>query len=297
MIVIGTLYAIATGLLWGGVGIVFSKVAQKKADFVTFMTGSSLLMSLSAWCFIARHPLISHHLPRLSALIYVLITAGMIGACGMITLNWAMRIGHHGATWTIGQSALVIPFTTGVLIWHDKATIIHIFGIIAAISGIFFMGKAQREKGSTKSSLLSSWFVLALISFILLGCQQMLTTIPSRWQLWMDTARLRIPLGLTGGTIAYIITSIILRRLKRKWLWQYSVTLACIILPSQMLLFKALDIMGEVSRAAIVYPIAVGTCILSFSLYSIVILRESISPMRCAGMGLGAIGVILTALG
>jgi hypothetical protein len=49
----------------------------------------------------------------------MMLAAGMINAWGVLTLQRAMRRGHHGVTWAIGQSAMVVPFLVGVLVFGD----------------------------------------------------------------------------------------------------------------------------------------------------------------------------------
>lgn len=298
MLISGILYALATGILWGGAAVVISGVARKNADFLNFMAITFMLATSIAWILIPRYSQFSLDLPRLPDLVCLFLLAGAFTACGMVALYRAMTMGHHAATWTIGQSALVFPFVLGVLVWNDTASAVNISGVVAILMGIIAMGVAQRKDSSAAGTSARAWLVIVLLAFVLLGIQQTLTTIPSRWHGWTDSARLRIPILMSGAMLSYVSASIVLRRLfRQKWLWRYGLALMCIALVSQVLLFKSLDMLGGVSRAALVFPISIGTCIISFSLYSAIVLREPPSTARYVGMGLGVVGVILSSIG
>ena len=72
--------------------------------------------------------------------------------------------------------------------------------------------------------------------------------------------------------------------------------LCTIGLLSQLLLFSALDMFAASSRAALVYPVAIGICTTTFGIYSLVYLKEKATVFHVLGIGLGCIGVILVSL-
>ena len=50
------------------------------------------------------------------------------------------------------------------------------------------------------------------------------------------------------------------------------------------LLYPGLDAMGKAGAGAVSYPLMVGSCIVSFSLYSALRLKERISPAQLAAL-------------
>lgn len=299
MIFLGLLFALITGLLWGSVGVIFSWVAKNKYDYLSLMTTSILISAVFAWITIPQYSVFfsDTDVPRLTELSIIFVLSGVFAAFGMVCMNKGMRMGHHASTWTIGQSALALPFLTGVFIWNDIARIWNVIGVAAILSGIVLLGisKQEKEEEITKQSGVP-WLIIALGALFLLGIQQTLTTIPSRWEGWSDIARLRVPLGRTGGLIGFFSVAILLKRYPDKKIIKFGLLLSLVGLPSQVLFFKSLDYFAQVSRAAIAYPIAVGTCIVSFALYSVFVIREPLNKVRTAGIIFGTIGIVLTAL-
>jgi drug/metabolite transporter (DMT)-like permease len=285
------------GILWATVGIIYSRVARRGEDFVSFISFNSLLTTVSAWIIIPRHDLliaqpITSHLPLLS----VMLLAGLFSSFGMTAMHHSMRRGHHGATWTIGQSALIFPFALGIGIWGDSVKIINVCGFLTILTGIVLLGMVATENRESAKPSAGGWLSVALLSLLLLGIGQTLTTIPSRWLDWQDTARMRVPLLLTGSMIGYFTLMIGLRRQFRIRAWREGIILCAIGLLSQLLLFWALDVFAASSRSALVYPVAIGTCTTAFAIYSMVYLKEEATVFHVLGIGLGCIGVVFVSL-
>ena len=293
----GTICAVSTGLLWCGVGAVVSRVTQRDVNFTGFMAGSYVLAAVGAWALFPRYGvLVSGQAARLGMLACVLVPGGALSAAAMVAMNQAMRLGHHGATWTVGQSALVVPFSAGVLIWHDSAAAWNICGVACVLAAIAALGLARRAQPAEGPRASAAWLPVALLVLALLGVQQTLATVPSRWAGWTDAARLRAPMIATGAMLGYVVAAAVCRRLPRLRPRAGYLVLPCIILPAYVLMFRALDLFGQCGRAGLVYPVAVGTSIVGFGAYSVVVLREPFSPARGLGMALGAVGVVLTAM-
>lgn len=293
----GTICAVSTGLLWCGVGAVVSRVTRRGGDFVGFMAGSYVLAAVGAWVLFPRYGVLaSGQAARLGLLACVLVPGGALSAAGMVAMNRAMRLGHHGATWTVGQSALVVPFSAGVLIWHDSAAAQNVCGVACVLAAIAALGMARKAEPVEGPRASSGWLPVALLVLALFGVQQTLATVPTRWAGWTDSARLRAPMIVTGAMLGYVVAAAAWRRLPNLRPSAGYLVLPCIILPSYVLLFRALDLFGRCSRTGLVYPVAVGTSIVSFGVYSVVVLREPLSPAKGLGMALGAIGVVLTAM-
>jgi len=292
-----TLCAVGTGLLWCGIGVLISKVTSRGTDFPCFMAGSYVVTALLALVLFPRHTLLlTGPVPRLWNTIGVLLAAGLLSSTGLLLLNRAMALGPHGASWTIAQSALVVPFAVGVLLWHDQSTALNLCGVAAILGALIAFGMARARRDHDTHPESGKWFAFALATLAVFGLQQTLMTIPSRWPDWSDAVRLRIPLFTTGCAICYVIVTLHRGGWPPFKFRKEHLILPCIALPSQFLLFLALDISAEYGRTGLVYPLTVGTCIVSFALYSALVLREPLSRCTLAGMVMGAVGVVLVAL-
>jgi drug/metabolite transporter (DMT)-like permease len=63
-----------------------------------------------------------------------------------------------------------------------------------------------------------------------------------------------------------------------------------------LVLFASLDRLGPRGLAAAAFPVSIGTTILSFSLYSALVLRERFRALDVAALAAGSAGIVLLAL-
>ena len=137
-----------TGLLWMLVGILVSRITRLKLDFMATATVSGLAITTAAWLifpdFVALR---SGEVPRLGVLILVMLVAGVFAPLGMLSMQKGMRMGNHGVVWTIGQSAMLIPFLFGVLIMRETVSVLQIVGMAAITIAFLIFG---REKAVQK---------------------------------------------------------------------------------------------------------------------------------------------------
>jgi multidrug transporter EmrE-like cation transporter len=294
---IGVAGAVATGLLWATVGIVLSRAARRGIAFAPFMAANFSMAASVAFLVYPRHQVwLSGDVACVGPLVAAIIGGGLISALGVICTQRGMQLGHHGATWTISQSGLAIPFLAGLLIWSDHARVGNIVGAAAILSGLVLLGytRDDGEAGAPRHGI--RWLLFALFAFLAIGTAQTCMGIPSRWAGWTDEARLRVPLFLIGSLLGHTIVTGLQGHRVRKGYSREAVLLAVIGLVSQFLMFRTLDVFAEFHRVGLAHPIAVGTCIVGFGLYSILVLRERINLPRLAGLILAALGVVLVAL-
>jgi uncharacterized membrane protein len=173
-------------------GVILSRIARQKTDYLSFMAGSSILLALASWTIIPRYHLIASEWSVLPVLSGILIAAGLSSAAGMISMYHAMRMGRHGLTWTIGQSALVVPFIMGITLWHDKKDTNHLIGVVMALAGITAMGKAQKDDGPAEGVHSVHGYRSRCWPF---SCLVLSRRLPPFFALapWQDAARLRVP--------------------------------------------------------------------------------------------------------
>jgi drug/metabolite transporter (DMT)-like permease len=296
---LGVVFAIAAGLMWAGNGVVISRVARHGKDPIGLMAMASLMSMVSAWIFIPHYGAFQQKglVTRLPQLILYMAIAGSSVSIGYLFLQSAMRKGHHGATFAICQSALVFPFVVGVIFWNSQASIINYAGVAAVLLCLVCLGMAKGEgEHNTPESSRPIWFALAMIALVLTGAELILKEATSTWQGWEDHANIRVPLSLTAGAIVYQVLALALKRYNRTMPFIEAIILTVLVVPSQLLIFRALDIFDAYHRSGLGWPTAISTCIVSFSLYSIFVLKEPLTRLRLTGILFGIVGVVLVAI-
>ena len=98
---------------------------------------------------------------------------------------------------------------------------------------------------------------------------------------------------MTASMIVIQVAAIVGRRYSRNMPVKEAILQAALLVPSHFLIFEALDIYEQHGVSGLGYPTAVSTCLMGFSLYSVVILRERLTLLRAMGLACGFIGVVL----
>ena len=295
--VMGLFWVFITGVLWMLVGILVSRITRLELDFVAIAAVSATVITVASWILFPDFAVLRvGTVPRIGMLTLVMLASGFFSPLGMLSLQKGMRTGNHGVVWTIGQSAMVIPFLFGVLIMRESVSLLQAAGMVAVVLAFLFFGREKAAQQKTNTATSGLWFWLAVLAFLLLGVQQTLATIPSHWINWQDTAHLRRPLLASGLCLGYVLVAIFRRRFPGRKEILYGVIYASIQLPSFYTLFIGMDKLKPHDMVSLVYPIAVGTCITGFVLYSIFVLREKSSAAGISGLVLAISGLILISL-
>ena len=288
----GLLLCIGTGLLWTLIGILFTRISKSQDHPLTYMASALFFTALWAWLFTANwYTLGSGSIPALEAFLPIIILAGALNSAYSIFMLYAMRRGHNAVTWTIGQSAMVVPFLASLVFWHDRVIWNGSLGVGIIFFSILILGFGRsREEKSGRDYV---WLVLAICTFLCVGISQTLFTIPSRWQGWTDAASLRIPVSTLAG---FLLQAGILLRLRKFPGRQALLTgffQSIISIVGQRMLFAGMDILGSYGMVSVVYPLSVGVCIVGVSLYSLLIMKERFKITEVSGIAAGLAGIIL----
>ncbi len=298
----GFLMLLATGLGWTITGSMLSYMARKGISVVTLLVPQILFSVVLASIFLPDYKaLTTGKVTGLLPLAILLIGAGILNSAGILVLQAAMRAGHHGTAWSIGQSALVIPFLTGILTFHEPLPLGRIIGVAAIITSLVAFGLAQeKQHGSspaTASIKTRKGFFLALMAMLIFGIAQTVMSLPSHLQGITDTARLRVPLLYIGHCVVYIA-----------WWWRQperpkrnvvGIAALCSIvaIASTQMLFLGIDRLAKAEMSSVGFPIAVGCSIICFAIYSALIMRETFSRWHAIGLTAalgGIIGIVLS---
>ncbi len=293
----GLILIFITGILWSGNGIVFSYIARKKINFAAVMVPvNAACVILSFLIFTNHRVLFNEDIPYFKELSITMLISGMFAALGFTLMQTAWKKGHHGVIWTISQSAMVVPFLFGVIIFSDDINIIKSSGMgLILLSFIFFgFGMKNKEKNIRPGNYL--WFWQALLVFILIGIQQSLTTLPSYWDGWSDTADIRTPILFLGIFFTYLAFMAVQKQYPDRQTLKLSLYIILFSVPGQHALFMGIDHLNKVKMVAIAYPLAVGITILFFVFYSLFYLKEKTSKASILGIFVAMAGLVLVSI-
>jgi drug/metabolite transporter (DMT)-like permease len=292
----GIIYTILVGFFWVVFGIIFSYIAKKNLNPLMYYFSSAFFMCLLFALFHVKWSVImAGQMPRLGQTVLVM---GLVGGCnigGITCMVLAMRRGHHGVTWAINQSAMVVSFLASVLIWHNPVALKNYAGVVVILLAICIMG-LLKTKGKNGASRDTTWLLLALGAFIILGFTQTLSTVPTRWPGWEDTANVRVAMFSGGAFIVMLVISIVSRMLPSRQIIRLALVGATLGFFSQIIFYKGMDLLEEAGMVSIVYPLAIGTCITGFAVYSKFALKEHFGFKEIAGIVLGLVGIGLISI-
>ena len=220
-----------------------------------------------------------------------------------LSMAKGMECGPNSLVWAILQSGMVIPFIYGICFHDVKAGSLRLVGMVLLLLALPLMSVNIKEREKKVNG--KSWVFFAIVAFLLCGIQQTLLNEPS----YSEEIRTGIPV-IHRCLIIYIgnlvIASVMLfspnqaairknlhTYLKNRYLWVYSFVLQTFTMASGLLLsFNAMDRMAKLGMGAISYPIMVISCILGFTLYSLIWLRERLTWEAIAGICLCVTGIV-----
>lgn len=285
---------IGVGVMWAIVGAIMSSVASSGRSITAFYAVGNGLTALVAWILFVDWQAINGDIPYLRALIFWMVVAGIVNGVGQILMISAMRRGLRNATWGIGQSAMLVSCLATVILFGEQPGAIGWTGILCLMMALYFLSSAPDPSADNRESS-RTWLMLSLGTLLAMGAAQVLMGYPSRWDGFVDVARLRTPVTLTSAALFYTLVMLALRQRVSRMDLGLSFFWSLAALASYYALFLCLDKMAEHRLAGLVYPIGVGTCIVIFSLYSRVALSEPIGLRRGVGLGLTVTGITLLA--
>ncbi|HEX9973309.1 MAG TPA: hypothetical protein VGD14_14650 [bacterium] len=293
----GMLLITLTGLIWCANGIIFSYAARRSLDFVAIMVIATFIGALLSWVFMSKPQMILNGTAsRFGDLALVMLSSGIIGTIGVIIMQKAMRSGHHGIVWTISQFALIVPFLFGVIVFHEPTTLLKNIGILCVMASFLAFGSGQSRSNHQADKSVLFWFPMTLLAFVILGIHQSITLIPGYWKNWQDVANVRGALINTGFFMSYLIALIFSRRLPNREALKLGLLSGIFVFISPITLFGSMDLLAKANMLSMVYPLAVGTCIIAFIIYSALFLKEKSSFTTLAGIGAGIAGLMLISL-
>ena len=289
------------GSSWCLVGLVMGDAPKKGIEAsIVQLAGAffSIIISVAIMLLTSAYPKTS-----IQAALLIGLCCAANGAANCIMLQFmakAMQIGPNGIIWSTIQSGFIFPFITGIIFFGVKFTFMRGAGLLFILLAlaIFALAKDNNSKDS-------HWKILSFIALILTGIQQNLSVLPSYfYEIQYVPSIFRALCTASGTFLAAVMWDAvkmnrehfekIKKNLRNPTLWKYIGTLQFFsLLFAYTLLYPGMDIMAKAGMGGMCYPVMVGSCIISFTLSSIIILKEKIRPLQLAGIAICVIGLIL----
>lgn len=281
---LAVLCAMAGGFCLAGFGVAISVMNRKGRDTFAYLFWNALFTIPPALLLLGKPAeLFREPLQRLPELVWWIAGGGVASIGGSLCVQAAMRQGNNNLVWAIQQSALLIPFFSGVAFFQQRCSGFQAAGALLILFGIFYPVWQYRHAsaGATRR-----WLPFALGAFLLTGGSEAMQNVPSYWQDWRDVGALRCPLAYLGGTVGSGLAALALRRrlLPLGPLWKPALGMALWNLLTVWTMFRALDLCAAQRLGAVGYPVLVGSSIVFFALYSLRIMKEKTSRAGWFGL-------------
>lgn len=272
---------IMTGLSWSLVGIVMGGAPRRNVDtgLVQFAGAIvTLTISIITVFSLKNAPEWGNTLPVLCYFF-----TGVINYTMLQLMSLAMQKGPNGVIWGMIQSGTVCPFLMGVIFFDVSPTVWRLTGLVMLIAALFAFGSTKPESGGGAKK---QWLPLTLLAFCMCGFQQCLTSMPSYFEDFRTMSPVVRTLLVAIGTVTVSLTVLLVNcyrfrtnifreQVKKTDFWRYVIMLQFFgLIAAYFLTYNGMDTLAEAGMGAVSYPLMVASCIVGFSFYSIVWLRE-----------------------
>ncbi len=302
---LGILYLVIVGSTWALVGVIMGHAPKRGIDTgVVQLFGAMVPFTVSAILFATG--LVSAFSTSLKT---GLITGGIYAMSGLLNfillqmMAKAMQYGPNGIVWAIIQSGLIFPFGMGVMFFGVPLTVTRLSGLIALLCSLaLFALSKDNSKASSRN-----WLLLSFMAFLICGTQQMVNNLPSYIPEMRDgvSTYFRTFSTACGGMFAFFMLNFVIYKsagfgarfrstLKQALFWKYVLIKQCFgLVSAYFLIYRGIDILSKAGIGSASYPLLVGSCIVSFTLYARWSLKERNGITQSAGLVLCIGGIIM----
>ena len=214
-------------------------------------------------------------------------------------MNKAMKLGPNGLIWAMFQSAFVIPFIMGIIMFSVPCSKVRLAGLLLLLFSTVLMGiSGQKKTPESSGKKNSKWLYFTVIGFFLTGLDQAGNNLPSYFikEEAFGFCGLMARSGLcgTGFAAAWIVHALFYK----ENCWGRNCMLDTFLMTGSIVgaticLFYGLDKMASIGAGAIGYPLATGVTIAAFQIYTAVVLKERLSWLGVSSILLCLTGIAL----
>lgn len=295
--VFGIIALLVVGASWCVTGIVMSAAPKQKVDPGIFQGVAAAVNVLISLMIILPGSSLAECDWDVVGLVFLNDIAEIsLNFYAMILMSRAMQLGPNGIIWGIVQSCMIIPFLMGCLFLGESFTLMGGIGACVLLAGLgcYSLSQDNRAVGTAGNN---SWKKLAFGAMILCGLSQTLTTLPSYFDASQQIPSVFRILGTGCGTMLAMFFAMwinarqgaaapgLIQTLKNPALWKLVLLFQGVSLPlNYCLLYPGMNALGIHGLARISYPLMVGACIISFTITSIVYMKERVGFWQILAM-------------
>lgn len=297
---------VAVGASWCLVGLVMGDAPKKNVDVAMVQFFGAIVSTLASLVIV----FFTGASADAVSLKWVLITLSLFFSSGFLNffmlqlMSKAMQTGPNGIIWSIIQSAMVFPFIVGMIFFNTESGVMKIIGVVLLVVALFGFGMAKDN--SSKGG--NAWRWLSFCALAICATQQNLATLPTYYEECRGVSSAFCTMSSAAGTMTasliftlFTLTEEKKQRLKANlgsWnLWKYVIALQGFgLITSFFLFYPGMFIMGRHGLGMLCYPMMVGSCIVSFTLTSIFLLKEKVKVIQIIALLLCISGLVCLGL-
>ena len=295
----GIIAMVIVGSSWCLVGLVMGDAPKKGIDSSLVQLWGAVIATTSSIVIMLATS--DYSTASWKVTLYVCLILAFSAALNFLMLELmsrAMQCGPNGVIWSIIQSAMVFPFMVGMIFFDVKFTILRGLGIVLLLAALVLFALTKDNSNSG-----GKWKLLAFAGLVITAIQQNLSVLPSYFA---EADKVPSIVRVIATEMGFMISAIIwnlMRMNKEHWqkiksnlkngmLWKYTIALQFFnLFFSYTLHYPGMNVMADHGMGGMSYPMMVGSCIVSFSLSSIFLLKEKFNFYQ-----LGALIVCISGL-
>ena len=282
----------AVGASWCLIGAILGRAPKDGLDTGMVQLGSAVVSvsaSLLLSAILRPAPVPG---PVLAATLGTYAIAGALNFFALQAMSAGMQRGPNGRVWGIMQSAQLFSFLGGVVFFGDQLTVPRIVGMVLIVAAIVLFARAKGDGGAPAEAAPSAgpgWRFWAFLALAICAVQQNLTAAPSHFESARAVSPVLRAMASAAGAVAASLAALAWNvrggntagvraraaSLLRGRLWLYACGMQFFgLIFAYTLHYPGMDALGRVGAGALCWPICVGSCIVSFTAYSALVLKE-----------------------
>ena len=300
----GFLLVFIAGFFWIGIGVAVSKCSARGWNY-NIVQGLTYLGSAVICAVILAGKSISSGSSGISGFGFLMCClGGLVNFYNYVLTAKAMQRGPNGLVWGIMQAGLVGTFLMGVIFFGEKPAPLRLAGLLMIISGVLVMGVAKNKKDSARTFEVTSksWVLFSLGAMLLSMVTQCCNILPSYFPEMGKNGAVSRTLGMySGGVFGFAFTTLPgMIRSKNfggagEWITA-GILMITNTSASLFFFYRGLDLLTRNGCGGLGYPVAIGVCVIGFSLYSLLALKEKFARLSLAGLTAVCLGIIVISL-
>ena len=225
---------------------------------------------------------------------------GISNCIMLILMSNAMQKGPNGIIWAVIQSAMIFPFMMGIIFFNVEPRLIRFAGLFCILLSLLLSGVCKKNDCQE-----GAWKLPTFIAFLLTGLSQMLVSLPSYFEAGQAVTPVFRNMCFALGILVMAVIRIgmiwkkisLKEKLTSKWLWIFTLSLQFFGLFFAITLqYPSLDTLSKHGAGSLAYPLLVGSCLVGFTLYSALFLKEKMTPLQWSALASCLAGIILICL-